>query len=64
MRNPGRVLVRDEISLAVWDRDAADAPNIVRVYVSYIRKKLSEIGVTDLLETVDDGYVLRSKPAT
>jgi DNA-binding response OmpR family regulator len=63
MRNPGRVLSRDEISRAVWDRESAGAPNIVRVYVSYIRKKLSDVGIVDLLETVDEGYVLRTKPA-
>jgi DNA-binding response OmpR family regulator len=64
MRNAGRVLSRDMISRAVWDREATGAPNIVRVYVSYLRKKLEDAGVPDLLETVDDGYVLLTQPGT
>lgn len=64
MRNAGRVLTRDTISRAVWDREATGAPNIVRVYVSYLRKKLEEAGVPPLLETVDDGYVLQHQPGT
>ncbi len=62
MRHPGIVLRRDTISRAVWDRGADDTPNIVRVYVSYLRKKLEEAGVPEILETVEDGYVLHDRP--
>ena len=62
MRHPGVMLSRDTISRAVWDRGATETPNIVRVYVSYLRKKLDEAGVPELLETVDDGYVLHDQP--
>jgi DNA-binding response OmpR family regulator len=64
MRNAGRVLTRDMISRAVWDREATGAPNIVGVYVSYLRKKLDEAGAPPLLETADRGYMLQDKPGT
>ena len=62
MRNAGRVLSRDTISRAVWDREATGAPNIVGVYVSYLRKKFGDAGAPRLLETADGGYVLRQQP--
>jgi two-component system response regulator MprA len=64
MRNAGSVLTRDMISRAVWDREATGAPNIVGVYVSYLRKKLEEAGAPPLLETADGGYVLQTVPGT
>ncbi len=68
MRNVGRILTRDEISRAVWDRGASGAPNIVGVYVSYLRKKLDDAGAPALIETATRGYILqhepRSTPAT
>ena len=62
MRHAGTVRSRDAISRAVWDRAATGAPNIVRVYVSYLRKKFDDAGVPEILETVDDGYVLHHEP--
>jgi two-component system response regulator MprA len=59
MRNAGRQLSRDEISRAVWGREATGAPNIVGVYVSYLRKKLDDAGAPPLLETAAGGYVLQ-----
>jgi DNA-binding response OmpR family regulator len=64
MRNAGRVLTRDMISRAVWDRQATGAPNIVGVYVSYLRKKLGDAGAPPLVETAEGGYVLHDRPAT
>jgi DNA-binding response OmpR family regulator len=64
MRNAGRVLSRDMISRAVWDREATGAPNIVGVYVSYLRKKLDDAGAPPLLETADRGYILQVQPGT
>jgi DNA-binding response OmpR family regulator len=62
MRNAGSVLTRDAISRAVWDREASGAPNIVGVYVSYLRKKLDEAGAPPLVETADGGYVIHRLP--
>jgi DNA-binding response OmpR family regulator len=62
MRNVGRALTRDEISRAVWGRGARGAPNIVGVYVSYLRKKLEDAGAPPLLETATGGYILQHGP--
>jgi DNA-binding response OmpR family regulator len=64
MRNAGTVLTRDVISRAVWDREASGAPNIVGVYVSYLRKKLDDAGAPPLLATITGGYVLQPEPGT
>jgi DNA-binding response OmpR family regulator len=45
----------------VWDRDADGAPNIVGVYVSYLRKKLGDAGAPQLLETANGGYMLKTE---
>jgi DNA-binding response OmpR family regulator len=42
MRNPGRVLSRQQIQRAVWGYDHNPATNNVDVYVGYLRRKLSE----------------------
>jgi len=62
MRNPGRVLSRDEISLAVWQVPFDPENNIIDVYISYLRGKLDTAGEEPLLHTVRGvGYVLESR---
>ncbi len=41
MRNPGRVLVREQILRTVWRYQHDPATNVVDVYVGYLRRKLS-----------------------
>ncbi len=40
MRNPGRVIGKDELLDHVWDNAEDLAPNVVEVYVGYLRRKL------------------------
>ena len=60
MRNPRRVLTRDVIYDRVWGYDFGPASNALRVYVSYLRRKLEQVGAPPLIGTVHGvGYVLR-----
>jgi two-component system, OmpR family, response regulator len=40
MRNPGRAIAKDELLVHVWDNADDLAPNVVEVYVGYLRRKL------------------------
>jgi DNA-binding response OmpR family regulator len=44
MRNPGRVLSRDQILRAVWGYEYDPGTNVVDVYVGYLRRKLGGSG--------------------
>jgi two-component system OmpR family response regulator len=57
--NPGRVLSKAQILDHVWHYDFGGDSNILETYVSYLRRKLNEIG-PPLIHTVRlVGYVLR-----
>jgi len=59
MRNPGRVLTKDNIISHVWDFDADVLPNTVEVYVGYLRSKIDKPFKRPLLKTQRGfGYVL------
>jgi len=40
MRNPDRILTKDNIIAHVWDYDADVLPNTVEVYIGYLRNKI------------------------
>ncbi len=40
MRNPNRILTKDNIISHVWDYDADILPNTVEVFIGYLRKKI------------------------
>ena len=62
-RNADRVVSRETISRSVWERDESETPNIVSVYVSYLRRKLADVGAPSILEAMTrGGYILRSGP--
>jgi two-component system, OmpR family, response regulator len=42
MRNPGRILTKDNIISHVWDYDADILPNTVEVYIGYLRSKIDK----------------------
>jgi len=42
MRNPGRILTKDNIIAHVWDYDADILPNTVEVYIGYLRNKIDK----------------------
>ena len=57
LRRPGEVLTKTDILDHVWDPAAEIAPNVVEVYVGYLRRKLGQ----DLVDTVRGvGYRLRA----
>jgi two-component system response regulator MprA len=60
MRNPRNVLVRDRILEKVWGYDFEGDPNVLDVYIGYLRHKLEAGGEPRLIHTVRGiGYVLR-----
>jgi two-component system OmpR family response regulator len=60
IRNSGRVLTRQQILDGVWGAEPDVYSNVVDLYVSYLRKKLGELGRDWLLRTVRGvGYSLR-----
>jgi DNA-binding response OmpR family regulator len=42
MRNPNRILTKDNIISHVWDFDADILPNTVEVYIGYLRNKIDK----------------------
>lgn len=63
MRRPGDVLRRTEILDHVWDYAYDGGSNVVDVYVRYLRNRLGEAGVGDVIETVRGvGYRLAVLP--
>jgi len=50
-RRPGRVVSRSELLDEIWS-DYEGSPNIVDVYVGYLRKKLNRPGLEPLIHTV------------
>ncbi|RFU37863.1 DNA-binding response regulator [Actinomadura logoneensis] len=62
MRNPRRVLSKEQILDRVWSYDFGGRAHVVELYVSYLRKKI-DAGRTPMIHTVRGvGYVL--KPET
>ena len=60
LRNPGRVLSRDELLDRAWPVGAALTPNSVEVYIHYLRTKLGHEGTR--IETVRGvGYRLSDR---
>ncbi len=60
MLNPRRVLSHSVIYERVWGYDFGPTSNALRVYVGYLRRKLSDAGSRELIHTVRGvGYVLR-----
>jgi DNA-binding response OmpR family regulator len=61
IRHEGRVVTRQQILDAVWGAEPDVYSNVVDLYVSYIRKKLAELGGTAGVRTVRGvGYALRT----
>jgi DNA-binding response OmpR family regulator len=62
IRSAGRVCTRDELLSAVWGYDHDPGTNVVRVYVGYLRRRLSRPGSAAPIETVRSvGYRLRER---
>ncbi len=58
-RNPGRLVSRAQLLEAVWEKDFEGSPNIVDVYIGYLRIKLDHPRSPRLIRTVrGKGFVL------
>src|SRR5215218_9475824 len=63
MSRPGQVLSQEELLEHVWDENADPFTNTVRVTVMTLRRKLSDAGDGQPIETVvGRGYRLREQP--
>ncbi len=64
MRNPSRVLAREQILRAVWGIEHDPGTNVVDVYVGYLRRKLTRHGSRPPIVTVRSvGYRFDAAPA-
>jgi two-component system response regulator MprA/two-component system response regulator TrcR len=62
-RNARRVLSRDLILSRVWGDALEVDPNVVDVYIGYLRKKIDTMGEPRLIHTVRGvGFTLREEP--
>ncbi len=62
MRNPGKVLSRNDIAEHVWDASFDFGTNVVDVYVNFLRKKIDRGFDRKLIHTKTGfGYVLEDK---
>ncbi len=52
MRNPGRLLTRQQILSAIWEYDFDPESNIVDVYVRYLRRKIDPKGEPSRITTL------------
>jgi len=60
MRRKNQVLSRETIIEHVWDSSFEGMPNIVDVYISYLRKKIDVSFSSKLIHTIRGaGYVFR-----
>lgn len=63
MRNVGHVRSREEILAEVWGVDSRRDPNLVEVYVGYLRRKIDQTFGTATVQTVrGQGYMVAEQP--
>jgi hypothetical protein len=65
LNRDGAVVAVDELSRAIWGHETLGAPNYVEAHISRLRRKLREVGVGRVIETVRGaGYrIRRQQPA-
>jgi two-component system, OmpR family, response regulator MprA len=63
MLNPRRILPHSLIYERVWGYDFGPSSNALRVYIGYLRRKLSDLDAPDVIHNVRGvGYTLRESP--
>lgn len=63
LRNPGRMISKQEISERVWNLNFDTGTNVIEVYVNFLRKKIERGFSTKLIHTqFKTGYILRVEP--
>jgi DNA-binding response OmpR family regulator len=59
MQNSGRIVSQEELLEHIWDEESNMFTQAIKVHVSNIRKKMSDIGAGDLIKTVKGrGYMI------
>ena len=59
MKNQGKIISRDQIMTELWQSDEFVDDNTLTVNINRLRKKLCEIGVSDLIQTKrGQGYII------
>ena len=62
LSNPGRLISTEEFMDKIWGSDSESEINVVWVYISYLRKKLSSIGASvEIKASRGVGYTLSPK---
>lgn len=62
LKNPNRVISREEIAEKVWSLDFDTGTNIIEVYVSYLRNKIDKHNEPKLIHTKKGmGYIFREE---
>jgi two-component system, OmpR family, response regulator len=59
MRNPKRVLSKDQILDRVWSYDFGGRSSIVEIYISYLRKKIDTLGEPMIHTVRGVGYAIK-----
>ena len=59
LRRPGQLISRAQLLDQVWSEDYDGSPNVVDVYIGYLRRKLEHPSLPPLIRTVrGTGFVL------
>ena len=59
LENKGNIVSRDTLMLKLWQADCYVEENTLTVNVTRLRKKLAELGVSDMIKTrVGSGYII------
>ncbi|GAA4396810.1 response regulator transcription factor [Nibrella viscosa] len=62
LRNKGRVLSKIDIAESIWDMNADTNPNVIEVFINYLRKKIDHDFEPKLIHTKRGlGYVLHAE---
>lgn len=63
LRNPGRMISKQEISEQVWNLNFETGTNVIEVYVNFLRKKIDKDFPVKLIHTqFKTGYIFREEP--
>lgn len=61
LENKGSIVSRDTLMLKLWQVDSYVEENTLTVNVTRLRKKLAELGVSDMIKTrVGSGYIIET----
>ncbi|MEX0686002.1 MAG: response regulator transcription factor [Balneolales bacterium] len=61
LKNPERVIGKDELTKNVWEVTFDTQTNFLNVYISYLRKKINEVTSKNYIQTVrKKGFILKA----